>query len=78
VPEPLSRQAEAAVRSVVEGIFPLCRVGLKIHEAGAYCPCCGDSYRTEQGRLEIGKCTDHGRDCEHWEAVWLARAACLS
>jgi hypothetical protein len=36
--------AEAAVGDVVEGICPLCRVGLKIHDDRACCPCCGDSY----------------------------------
>ena len=68
--EPLSRQAEAALRDVAEGACPLCHVGLTIHDDRACCPCCGDSYRAGPNRLEMRKCAEHGRDCEHWEAVW--------
>jgi uncharacterized Zn finger protein (UPF0148 family) len=73
VPESLSRQSEAAIGDVAEGICPLCDVGLVIHDGRACCPCCGDSYRAGPHRLEMRKCDEHGRRCEHWEAVWASR-----
>jgi len=72
VPESLTSQAEAAVRDVVEGTCPICRVGLTIHDGRACCPCCGDTYRVGPHRLEVRKCATHGRSCEHWAAVWSA------
>jgi len=72
--ESLSRQAEAAVGDVVEATCPLCRVGLRIHDDRACCPCCGDSYTAAERRLEVRQCPEHGRVCEHWQAVWAQRA----
>jgi hypothetical protein len=69
----LSRHAAAAIGDVAEGICPLCRVGLRIHDGGACCPCCGDSYRAGPHGLDIRKCPEHGRDCQHWEQVWALR-----
>ena len=63
-------QAEETIGFVVEGICPLCKVGLRIHDARACCPCCGDSYLAATNRLEIRPCPEHGRQCEHWQAVW--------
>jgi transposase len=65
--------AEAAIADAVEGSYPLCRVRLVVHDGAGCCPCCGDSYRAAEGRLEIRKCPDHGTSCAHWEAVWAAR-----
>jgi hypothetical protein len=75
-PDSLSRQAGSAVGDVVEGICPLCRVGLGIHDDRACCPCCGDSYRAGPSRLEMHRCAEHGRDCQHWHAVWASRPNC--
>jgi hypothetical protein len=55
---------------VIEGSCPLCRVEFAIHDGRACCPCCGDSYKVELGRLEIRRCEVHGRNCEHWMAIW--------
>ena len=71
--ESLRGQAEAAVGDVVEGTCPLCKVGLRIHDDRACCQCCGDSYRAGPHRVEMQRCAAHGRDCEHWEAVWASR-----
>ena len=71
--EPLASQTERAVASVVEAECPLCTVELWIHDGRACCPCCDDSYRAGPQRLEIRKCTEHGRNCEYWEAVWTSR-----
>jgi hypothetical protein len=71
--ESISRQAEAAVAEVAEGICPLCQVGLRIHDDRACCSCCGDSYRAGAHRLEVRMCAEHGRNCKHWDAVWAAR-----
>lgn len=70
--EPLSDQAERAIASVVEAECPLCKVELRIHDDRACCPCCGDSYRAGPHRLEIQRCATHGRNCQHWEAVWAS------
>ncbi len=70
--ESLRRQAEAALRDVVEGTCPLCLLALSIHDGRACCPCCGDSYVVTSNSLEIRRCPEHGRDCEHWEKVWAA------
>jgi hypothetical protein len=72
VTDPLSSQAERAIASVVEAGCPLCKVELRVHDERACCPCCGDSYVASQDRLEVKQCSEHGRRCEHWEAVWLA------
>jgi hypothetical protein len=66
----LQTQAERAIASVVEAECPLCKVELRVHDARACCPCCGDSYKAAENRLEVRKCPEHGRDCEHWQAVW--------
>jgi hypothetical protein len=63
--EPLRSQAERAIASVVEAECPLCKVELRVHDDRACCPCCGDSYRAGPQRLEIERCAEHGRDCEH-------------
>lgn len=70
MPEHLAGQAEQAIGLVVEGTCPLCKVGLRIHDQRACCPCCGDSYLAAASRLEIRRCPEHGRHCEHWQAVW--------
>ncbi len=71
--ESLSIQAEQAIASVVEAECPLCKVELRVHDERACCPCCGDSYLAGLSRLEMKRCPDHGRDCEHWAAVWDRR-----
>ena len=71
--EGLRNDAEQAIGLVVEGICPLCKVNLLVHDGRACCKCCGDSYKAADNRLEIAKCAQHGRRCEHWEAVWSAR-----
>lgn len=71
--EALSSQVERAIASVVEAECPLCKVQLRVHDERACCPCCGDSYIAGPGRLEIRQCPEHGRHCEHWEAMWDAR-----
>lgn len=68
--ELLSRDMEHVIGLVVEGVCPLCRVELRVHDGRGCCPCCGDSYKAAENRLEVRQCPDHGRDCEHWEAVW--------
>ena len=68
-----SSQAERAIASVIEAGCPLCKVELRIHSGRACCPCCGDSYKVGRNRLEVARCPEHGRSCEHWEAVWAAR-----
>jgi hypothetical protein len=73
--ESLTAAAEDAIGFVVEGTCPLCRVGLRVHDERACCPCCGDSYVAALGRLEITQCGEHGRFCEHWEAVWATRSS---
>jgi hypothetical protein len=66
-------QAERAIASVIEAGCPLCKVELRVHDDRACCPCCGDSYRAGPNRLDMRRCAMHGRDCEHWEAVWASR-----
>src|SRR5487761_1332019 len=73
--ESLRSQAERAIASVVEAECPLCKVELGIHDGRACCPCCGDTYVASGGRLEMKRCSEHGRDCAHWEAVWAAEEA---
>jgi hypothetical protein len=34
---------------------------------------CGDSYRVSTDRLDVRQCPEHGRRCEHWDAIWAAR-----
>lgn len=70
----LRSQAERAIASVIEAECPLCKVELRIHDGRACCPCCGDSYRAGAGRLEVRRCPQHGRDCQHWETVWGSRS----
>jgi hypothetical protein len=65
----LRTQAEHAIASVVETECPLCKVELRVHDGRACCPCWGDSYRAGPSRLEIRRCPEHGRHCEHLEAV---------
>ena len=36
----------------------------------ACCPCCGDTYKVSNHRLEVRQCPEHGRHCEHWRAAW--------
>ena len=71
--EGLRGDAEQAIGFVVEGTCPLCKVNLHVHDGRACCTCCGDSYKAAENRLEIAKCPEHGRHCNHWEAVWSAR-----
>jgi hypothetical protein len=74
VTESLSLQAEAALGDVVEGAYPLCRVGLTIHDGRACCPCGGCSYRVDHYSLLLSSCPDHpAKDCEHWQALWRLR-----
>ncbi len=70
----LRRQVERAIASSVEAECPLCKVELRVHDGRACCPCCGDTYRAGPSRLEIRPCPEHGRRCEHWEAVWATRS----
>jgi hypothetical protein len=67
------QDAVQAIASVVEAQCPLCDVEMRIYDARACCPCCGDSYRASNSRLEVGQCPVHGRYCDHWEAVWATR-----
>jgi hypothetical protein len=69
----LRTDAERAIASVVEAECPLCKVELRIHDERACCTSAGDSYRAGPHRLEIHRCAEHGRDCEHWEALWSSR-----
>jgi uncharacterized Zn finger protein (UPF0148 family) len=73
VGSPLSSQAERAIGIVVEGSCPVCKVALRIHDERACCPFCSDSYVVSTSRLEVRHCAEHGRRCEHWEAVWQQR-----
>jgi hypothetical protein len=68
VPELLGVQAESAIREVAEGACPLCHVSLVVHDGRGCCPCCGDSYVVSPSRLDVGRCAEHGRQCQHWEA----------
>jgi hypothetical protein len=68
--ERMRAEADVAIRDISEGNCPLCRVGLVIHDGRGCCPCCGDAYKAGLHRLEVQKCSQHGRTCEHWEAVW--------
>jgi len=70
VSEPLNSQAERAFGFVAEGACPLCKVELPIHDGRACCPCCGDTYKVSNRRLEVRQCPEHGRHCEHWRAAW--------
>ena len=63
-------EAERAIAAVIEAECPLCSVELRIHDGRACCPCCGDTYKAQAGRLEVSRCPAHGRSCRHWEAVW--------
>src|SRR5450759_3635320 len=62
----------AALKDAAEGICPLCHVALVIHDGQGCCPCCGDAYRAGLGRLEMSRCDFHGRDCDHWRAIWAS------
>jgi hypothetical protein len=66
-------EAEQAIGLVVEGSCPLCKVELQIHDGRACCPCCGDSYTAATDRLDVRQCNEHGRSCEHWDAIWSLR-----
>jgi predicted amidophosphoribosyltransferase len=66
----LTRAAESALRDVSEGACPLCRVALVPHDGHGCCPCCGDTYKASPQRLEMRRCSEHVRTCQHWEAVW--------
>ncbi len=70
----LRTQAESAMGDVSEGACPLCKAALVGHDGRGCCPCCGDTYRTSTDRLEIKRCDQHGRDCQHWDAVWAPRS----
>jgi hypothetical protein len=72
-PLDLRYEAERAIAAVVEAECPLCQVDLRVHEGRACCSCCGDSYIATTNRLEVMPCPEHGRRCEHWEAVLLIR-----
>jgi uncharacterized Zn finger protein (UPF0148 family) len=52
-----SHEAQEAIGLVVEGACPLCKVGLRIHDGRACCPCCGDSYKAATSRLEVRQCS---------------------
>jgi hypothetical protein len=67
---PLRDEAERAIASVVEAECPLCKVELRVHDERACCPCCGDSYKAAENRLDIRQCATHGCNCEHWQAMW--------
>jgi uncharacterized Zn finger protein (UPF0148 family) len=66
----MHNDAARAIASVIEAQCPLCKVELAVHDGRACCPCCGDSYVASTDRLEVRRCDKHGRDCEHWQAVW--------
>jgi len=74
----LRDQVEEAIGSVVEAECPLCRVELRVHDDRACCSCCGDSYWVSTDRLDVRPCAEHGRRCEHWEAVWDAWSTAAS
>lgn len=69
----LADQAEHAIGLVVEAKCPLCKVELQVHDERACCPCCGDSYKVSEHRLEGQAIPQHGRHCEHWQTVWARR-----
>jgi hypothetical protein len=73
--ETLHAVAERTIASVVEAECPLCRVELRIHDGRACCQCCGASFVASDNPLEVRKCPEHGRWCEHWEAVWAVRSS---
>ena len=73
VNDSLVAQAERAIASVVEGSCPLCVVELRIHDGRGCCPCCGDGYVASNGRLEMQRCPEHGRD-QHEPAPTAAPA----
>jgi uncharacterized Zn finger protein (UPF0148 family) len=50
VADSLRNDAKQAIGLVVEGACPLFRVGLRIHDGRACCPCCGDSYKAAENR----------------------------
>jgi excisionase family DNA binding protein len=59
----LADDAEQIIGFVAEGACPLCRVELRIHDGRACCPCCGDTYKVADHRLEVRQCPEHGRHC---------------
>ena len=68
--ESLSAQAQLAIGLVAEAFCPLCRARLVVHDGRACCRCCGDSYVVSENHLEVRRCQEHGKDCEHWQGVW--------
>jgi hypothetical protein len=75
VSELLQDQAERSIAHVVESECPLCHVELHVHAERACCSSSGDSYRVSTDRLDVRQCPEHGRRCEHWEAIWSSRSA---
>src|SRR5712692_1955178 len=69
----LSRQAQMAIAGVVEAERPLCHFDLWLHEGRGCRTCCGDSHVVDADRLDIRACSEYGRNCTHWEAVWNQR-----
>ena len=70
--EMLRNETEAAIRLVVEGTCPV-RGRLGHSRRASLLYICGDTYAVAPHRLEVRQCVDHGRRCEHWEAIWALR-----
>ena len=68
-----SFDAVRAIAAVIEAECPLCASSLRIDDGRGCCPCCGDSYIVSDNRLELRRCVEHGKDREHWKAVWARR-----
>lgn len=64
--ESLSTQAQLAIGVVAEAFCPLCRVRLIVHDGRACCRFCADSYMVSVNPVEVGRCQEHGKHCEHW------------
>ena len=71
----LHEDAKHAIASVIEEKCPLCQVELREHDGRAFCSCCGDRYKAQTNRLEIQRCSKHGRDCVHWQRAWQPRSS---
>lgn len=66
----MHEEVKQVIGFVIEGACPLCKVGFYLHDDRACCLCCGDSYRVATDRLDVKQCPIHGRNCEHWQAMW--------
>jgi len=68
----IRHQADNAIAEVVEGACTSAMSTWSYTNGRGCCPCCGDTYKASNGRLEVRQCNEHGRECDHWEAIWAA------